>query len=76
MCMVSGLVWGDDPDLWQAWWDDLPSAGDDRSGGSMVSDNLRTDTNCLYRAAAAGSAAREGNGRKESNKEIPIRAGL
>ena len=22
--MISGLVWGDDPDRWQAWWDDLP----------------------------------------------------
>jgi hypothetical protein len=33
LCMVSGLTLGDDPNLWQAWWDDLPSAGDERSGG-------------------------------------------
>src|SRR5262249_14307479 len=25
--MISGRVWGDDSDRWQAWWDDLPMTG-------------------------------------------------
>ena len=25
VCMVSGMAWGDEPDRWQAWWDDLPT---------------------------------------------------
>ncbi len=25
LCMVSGMAWGDEPDRWQAWWDDLPT---------------------------------------------------
>ena len=29
LCMVSGIAWGDEPDRWQAWWDDLPSAWDE-----------------------------------------------
>ena len=37
LCMVSGMVWGDDLDRWQTWCNDLSSAGDEGSGGSMVS---------------------------------------
>jgi hypothetical protein len=26
--MASGMAWGDEPDRWQAWWDDLPTDWD------------------------------------------------
>ena len=24
LCLASGMAWGDDPDRWQTWWEDLP----------------------------------------------------
>ncbi len=29
LCMVSGMAWGDEPERWQTWWDNLPSTWDE-----------------------------------------------
>jgi predicted RNA-binding Zn-ribbon protein involved in translation (DUF1610 family) len=28
--MVSGMAWGDEPERWRTWWDDLPQVWDER----------------------------------------------
>ena len=54
LCMVSGNAWGDEPDRWQAWWDDLPSAWEEppEPATAMPSDGLPIGS-----AAAAAEAA-------------------
>jgi hypothetical protein len=42
LCLVSGNAWGDEPDRWQAWWDDLPTSWDEppEPATAMPSDGL------------------------------------
>jgi membrane protein implicated in regulation of membrane protease activity len=36
LCMVSGMAWGDEPDRWQAWWDELPTSWVEQPGATTM----------------------------------------
>jgi hypothetical protein len=59
LCMVSGLVWGNDLDRWQAWCHDLSSTGDEPlKCASIASDQLLVRPNSAVSVgpSAAGVA--------------------
>ena len=39
LTQVSGMAWGDEPDRWQAWWDDLPMTLKDTQSDTSESES-------------------------------------
>jgi hypothetical protein len=48
LCMASGMAWRDEPQRWQAWWDELPLAWDGpREVGAIPSVSLAVEPGAI-----------------------------